>query len=448
MRASALERLRGRFFAPVDIASLVAFRVAFGALMTWEALRYLAHGWVERDFVAPELHFTFFGFDWVRPPPEPGMTGLVVALAGLGLCIGAGLAYRAATVLFFAGFTWFFLVDQTYYLNHLYLVCLLSFLLCFLPLHRAGSVDAWLRPTLRADRIPGWPLHLLRLFLCQVYVFAGVAKLNPDWLRAQPLLTWLERRRDTPLFGPLLANDATAWAMSYCGMAFDLLVGPALLWRRTRPVALAAAVFFHVTNSTLFDIGIFPWMMLASTTLFLEPDWPRRLLRLPAAVVEAAPTRRPRLVVAGTLLWFAVHTALPLRHWLYPGDVSWTEEGHHFAWHMKLRDKQGRVRFRLLDPDTGERWVVHPHERLPKRHALRLRTQPDLILQYAHRLAEEARADGHARVIVHADVLVRLNGRPAQRLVDPRADLASTPRTLGPATWILPLREPLPGWSR
>ncbi len=51
--------------------------------------------------------------------------------------------------------------------------------------------------------------------------------------------------------------------------------------------------------------------------------------------------------------WFAVQCLVPLRHLLYLGNVSWTEEGHRFAWHMKLRDKQGRADFVAVDPTTG-----------------------------------------------------------------------------------------------
>lgn len=440
-----------KLFAPVDLASLVVFRVAFGLLMVWEAVRHLAFGWVERDYVRPPVHFTYFGFDWVRPASAEGMHALFVAIAVLGACVAAGALYRVAAALLFVAVSWVFLIDAAYYLNHIYLVCLLAFLLPWMPLNRAFSVDAALRPGLRADAVSGWPLHLLRLFFCQVYVFAGVAKLTPDWLRAQPLLDFLERRRGVPVVGPLLAHDATAWLMSYGGLAFDLAVGPLLLCRRTRPFAVVAATGFHLMNAALFDIGIFPWLMLAATTLFFEPSWPRRLLpRVPKAWATAAPLPGPRargLVVASMAAWFAAHTALPLRHWLYPGDVAWNEEGHRFSWRMKLRDKAGRARFRLEDLETGERWVVRPERRLPKRSAAMMRTRPDLLLQYAHHLAEEARAEGHARVAVYADVEVRLNGRPPRRLVDPTVDLAAEPRTLGPAPWILPLTEPLPGWG-
>lgn len=439
-----------KLFAPVDAAGLVVFRVAFGLLLTWEAVRHLAFGWVERDFVDPSFHFAFFGFEWVRPASATGMTVVFVALAVLGACVAVGAFYRIAAVGLFVGFSWVFLLDAAYYLNHLYLVCLLAFLLPWMPLHRAFSLDAALRPGLRADSVSGWSLHLLRLFFCQVYFFGGVAKLTPDWLRAQPLLQFLEARRDLPVVGPLLAHDATAWIMSYGGLAFDLAVGPLLLYRRTRPYALVAACMFHLTNAALFEIGIFPWLMLAATTLFCDPSWPRRLRLLPRHRGVAAPVPSVRMRTALMLAmtaWFAVHTLLPLRHWAYPGDVAWSEEGHRFSWRMKLRAKEGRARFRLHDLDTDERWVVHPAGRLPRRSERMMRTRPDLLLQFAHHLAAEARASGHARVAIYADVEVRLNGRRAQRLIDPRVDLATQPRTLGPSSWILPLTEPLPGWD-
>ena len=36
-------------------------------------------------------------------------------------------------------------------------------------------------------------------------------------------------------------------------------------------------MFFHVLNKWMFDIGIFPVMMLAATLLMFPPDWPRKV---------------------------------------------------------------------------------------------------------------------------------------------------------------------------
>ncbi|MFZ5479223.1 MAG: HTTM domain-containing protein [Myxococcota bacterium] len=190
-------RLSWIVLEPVDVASLVVFRIAFGALLTVEAVRYLAKGWVERKFIRPEIHFPFYGFDWL-PHPGAWSTQVFVVLGVLGACVTIGFCYRLAAALYFVGFAWMFLLEQAYYLNHLYLVCLLAFLAPFLPAHRAYSLDARLTPGIRADRVSGWALFLLRAMFVQVYTFAGIAKLNPDSLRAQPLLLWLEQRGDYP----------------------------------------------------------------------------------------------------------------------------------------------------------------------------------------------------------------------------------------------------------
>ncbi|NJK32584.1 MAG: HTTM domain-containing protein [Deltaproteobacteria bacterium] len=227
------------------------------------------------------------------------------------------------------------------------------------------------------------------------------------------------------------------------GILYDLLIVPALLWRRTRVLAIVASLGFHLTNATLFNIGIFPWMMLGATTLFFEPDWPRRvpglrnLLRDWEVPMTAAPGRIQAIWIPVSL-WLAVQIAMPLRHHIYPGDVAWTEEGHNFSWRMKLRSNRGKASFRVRDPETGNEWRVNPQRDLNKRQLRKMAGKPDLILQYAHYVAEvESEKLGH-RVEVRADVFNSLNYRKPQRLIDPERDLAQVEASLLPADWILP----------
>jgi hypothetical protein len=74
-----------------------------------------------------------------------------------------------------------------------------------------------------------------------------------------------------------IRTEWALWVISYGGIAFDFLIVPALLWKRTRAIAVLCAVGFHVSNVFLFNIGVFPWLMLAATTLFFDPWWPRRI---------------------------------------------------------------------------------------------------------------------------------------------------------------------------
>ena len=99
------------------------------------------------------------------------------------------------------------------------------------PAHRAKSFDAFLRPKRRSDTLPTWCLWLLRSQVGLVYFFAGVAKLNSDWLRGEPIRQWLADRDDYPLIGSWLDTEAAVWFFGYGGLIFDLAVAPALLWR-------------------------------------------------------------------------------------------------------------------------------------------------------------------------------------------------------------------------
>jgi vitamin K-dependent gamma-carboxylase len=446
-----LELLTRKLFEPIDIAPLVYLRIVFGCVMLWEVWRYFDHGWIDRYYSPSDFHFTYYGFEWVRPWPGNGMRLHFAALGLAAACVAAGLFYRIAAALFFFGFTYVFLLDEAHYLNHFYLICLIGFLLIFVPAHRSCSLDVHLARTRRSDFAPAWSLWLLRVQIAIPYVFGFIAKLNADWLRGEPMRMWLARRAHYPVLGSFVHEEPVVWFFTIGGVLLDLLIVPCLLWKRTRIPALLAAASFHLLNAWIFRIGIFPWLMLASSLVFFPPECSRRVLRLLRLPIDARPardeaavmptgTRVIALLVAG---YVAVQVLLPLRHFLYPGNVNWTEEGHRFSWHMKLRNKAGELRFDVRDPESGRHWSVDPADRLPEWQLDMVRTHPDMILQYGHYLAERGRSKGFARVEVRARSLAALNGRRKQPLIDPSVDLAKVRRSLWPSHWILPLTEPL-----
>ena len=434
--SSLFHTIRNRLEAPVSIAFLVVFRIAFGLLIALDMFWYFRHGFIVTYYIAPEFTFTYFGFDWVQPLPGFGIY-LVFALVGLsGVLMAAGWRYRMASILFVTGFSYLFLLDQTLYLNHNYMIMLIGLIMTVMPAHRAFSVDVW-RGRVKANATaPTWCLWWLRAQIGLVYFYGGVAKLNPDWLRGEPLRMWLAGRRDMPVIGPWLDTEFTVYFFSYGGLFFDLLIAPLLLFRRTRLPSLIACVFFHLTNSTVFDIGIFPWLMLASTFLFFPPDTIARWLPVPRATAPTPPTRP--LVFAALAVFAAIQIVAPLRHWWYPGDVAWTEEGHRFSWRMKLRSKQGWLTYRVVDPASGRSVTVPPERFLTEYQSSRMATRPDMILQGAHWLARQAEEEINQRPQVFADAFCSLNGRAPQRLIDPTIDLAVQPRSLLSSAWILP----------
>ena len=452
------DALEQRLFRRIDPASLVVFRVIFGTMVAVSALRFFWFGWVDQFFYQREVFFHFPGFEWVVPLPWPGMYVLfgLLAVAGVGIALGA--CYRLSMAVFLVGFTYVGLVDTTNYLNHYWFVRFAASLMLFMPLGRVGSLDAWWQGGSGEEQtLPAWPMWVLRAQIGVVYFFAGVAKLDYDWLvRGQPLDIWLTSRTHLPVVGPLLAADWLPQVMAVAGAGFDLTVVFLLLDRRTRPFAYLGVVGFHGATGWLFNIGMFPVIMIGITTIFFEPDWPRRLVpgRLfehiglggGGAVNVGADTRggmppsKRRWLVGGLVVWFVIQMTMPVRHVLYPGDVNWTQEGFDFAWRVKLVERGGSLTYRVSAPETGESWVVHPRRYLTERQVELASADPSKILELAHYIAEDFADRGHGEVEVRADVFVSLNGRPARRLVDPEVDLADQPRSIGHKSWIL-LRE-------
>ena len=412
--------LRQHLGAWEDGASLGAFRAGLGLLLAASAARFAARGWVEALYLTPAWRFAWV--PWAVCPPAAGLYGLL-ALVGLGgLLLAVGWRPRLSLAVALGAFVYLELLDKALYLNHYVLITLLGLTLLLAPAPLAGP---W---------APRWLLWLLRTEVGLVYTWAGLHKLNADWLlRGEPLHPWLRARADLPGVGPLLARPETALAMGWAGALYDLSIVGLLLWPRTRRLALAAVVVFHALTGALFPIGAFPWLMILCSSLFLDPDWPRRLLRRPSAGAPppGVPLSRGGLAVLGAL---TVGLALwPGRSVLYPGEVRWTEVGFRLSWRVMLIEKTGFVEYRVVEPGTGRAWRIDPGAELTPLQHKQLRTQPDLIAQYARHLAE--RFPG-ARV--YADAWASLNGRPAQRLIDPAVDLA-VPEAALPSGWIVPL---------
>ena len=442
--SAAVRGLRERLSEPVDIASMVMARILFGLLMLWMVVRYFGKGWIEKYWIEPEFHFRYFGFDWATPWPGDGMYWHFLALGILAVLVTFGLFYRVAALLFCLGYTYVFLLEQARYLNHAYLVCLVSFLMAVIPAHRASSLDVKYGLCRRSDTVPAWCLWLLRFQIGAVYFFGGVAKINADWLAGEPLRAWLSRRMDYPLIGFLFSEEAVVMGMAWGGMLFDLLIVPLLMCRRTRVVGFVGVLFFNFTNAVVFHIGIFPWLAIALSTMFFEPDWPRRymVMKQDQAVMSVGAARCSWVVLAFLALYVSWQLFLPLRHWLYPGNVSWTEEGHLYAWHMKLRSKSGRVRFYVKD-DTGEEFKVRSKAYLKSWQRRKMAARPDMIHQFVYYLGGRLRAEGRQVVSIRVDARVSLNGRRRQRLLDPNVNLLVEPRSIWPSPWINPLEVPL-----
>ena len=154
---------------------------------------------------------------------------------------------------------------------------LIAFLMVVVPAHRAYSVDATLTGRPQSSTVPAWSIWLFRLQFELLYIFAGVVKINPDWLRLEPMGMWMARRSDFALIGPLFTEDWFVAIIAYSVILLHIVGAPLLLFRRTRIYVAALYFVFHITNHFFFQIGIFPWLAIAGTLLFFDPNWPRQL---------------------------------------------------------------------------------------------------------------------------------------------------------------------------
>jgi len=363
-------------------------------------------------------------------------------MTGAAACIALGIAYRPACLLFTLSFSYAHLCDKANYLNHYYLISLVSALMTLMPLDREASLRVYFAPAERRSSARAWALYLLRFQIAVVYVFGGIGKLGRDWLwHAEPLRIWLSANVELPVLGRFFEQRSVALAFSWAGLIFDLSVVPLLLWPRTRRPAYVVVVVFHTLTALLFKIGMFPWLMMLSATLFFDPGWPRPLLdRFLAARPPKIRDDEPRFGAYKLLalsLYVAVQVLLPLRHLLYPGNTLWSEEGFRFAWRVMLIEKSGELELNVVDR-RGRRRVVSPRRYLTAFQARMAATQPDMILELAHIVARDFERRGVGPVQVFADARVSFNGRPSAPLIAPTADLAQLHDGFSHKPWILP----------
>jgi hypothetical protein len=417
--------------------------VLFGLAMTISSVRFLLLGWINEQYVAPKIHFPYYGLSWVQPLPEYGLYAVYGALllSSLGVMVGAW--YRISSVILFLAFTYIELLDKTYYLNHYYFVSIVAFLFCLVPANRAWSVDARMKPSIAVASVPRWTIAVFMIQISMVYVFAGIAKITPHWLLdAMPLRIWLPANDTLPVIGPIFSISWMPWVFSWAGMIYDCTVPFFLMWHRTRLIAYAAVIGFHVVTGMMFQIGVFPLVMILMTLVFFPAQYHEYALRrltgmtLPESGSWNPTWGTPRLMVVALHLFLQV--VLPFRFLLYPGDLYWTEQGYRFSWRVMLMEKAGYATFTVHDPESGRKGVVNNRDWLNAHQEKQMAFQPDMILQFAHVLRDAYSKPGYPPPKVTAEVWVTMNGERSRLLVDPNRDLGKETDGFHHFDWILP----------
>lgn len=428
-------------FKHIDNSALIVFRICFGLLCFLESVGAVITGWVKRTLIDPEFTFNFIGFDWLQPLPGDWMYAYYIIMGILGLLIMVGYKYRWSALGFALLWAGTYFMQKSSYNNHYYLLFLLSFIMVLLPAHRYASLDVKRNPKLKRISMPNWCRWVFILQLFIVYTYASLAKLYPDWLDTSVVKLLMQGKSHFPLVGGLLQQEYMHYFITYSGILFDGLVIPLLLFKPTRKYIFYASIFFHLFNSFVFHIGIFPYLSLAFCLFFFDAKTVRNIFlkkkELYAGNFIETPNYQNVLKIAFAI-YFIIQIALPLRHYFIEDKVIWTEEGHRLSWRMMLRAKSGSIHFRVVDNTTNRIIPIKLDDYLTKKQQRGLKTKPDFIWQFVQRLKQKFNTDGKS-ISIYATSYVSVNGKPSKRFINPDIDLAKAEWNLFKhSTWLLP----------
>ncbi len=428
-------------FKQVDNSPLIVFRIIFGLLCFLESVGAILTGWVKRTLIEPEFTFTFIGFEWLQPLPGFGMYVYYIIMGVFGLFIMLGYRYRFSAIMFTIMWLATYLMQKSSYNNHYYLLILLSAIMALLPAHKYASLDVKNNPEKKRISMPNWCKAIVILQMFIVYTYGSIAKLYPDWLDLTVMEILMKGKQHYYIVGDFLQQNWVHYILAYGGILYDGLVIPLLLYKPTRKWAFLASIFFHLFNSIVFQVGIFPYLSLAFTLFFFDSKTINRLFLKKKPFYDGnevvVPNNKNTLI--GVLsIYFIVQILLPLRHHIIQDNVLWTEEAHRMSWRMMLRTKYGYATYHVYDKQTKETTIVNLDDYLTKKQQRHVASKPDFIWQFSQRLKKEYAKKGQD-ISVFVDGKISVNGRPFKPLIDKKVDLAAEKwPVFSHSKWILP----------
>ena len=437
-------------FKEVSIAPLVVLRITFGALLLYGTYRTYEKGWIKEMYVDPVYHFSFV--DWAQPLAGYGMYWVYGLMAIFSIMIAIGFLYRFSTVSFFLLFTYCELIDKTYYLNHYYLVSILVFWMIWVPAHRWFSVDTLLFPRIKSSTCFNWQILIFKVQLSLVYFFAGLAKVNPDWLfRAQPMATWLPGLYEIPVLGQLMHYKELAFVFSWLGCVYDLTIWLFLWIKRTRGLAYVAVIVFHVLTAILFPrIGMFPFIMITGTIIFFSSEWHEKVLRFFRAGIEVVKesytstlsSSVKSFISLSLMSYVLLQLFLPMRYLQHSGNLFWHEQGYRFSWRVMLMEKNGLTNIILHDPAKDFRQEVDQNKYLTPFQKQQMRSQPDMLLQFGNFVAREYEKINGYLPEIFVKSKISLNGRRSQIFTNDTINIVGLQDPIR-SGWLIPFKENL-----
>lgn len=418
---------KGKLFQEIDNSPLIIFRMLFGFLLFVESWGAILTGWVKTNLISPKVFFSFIGFEWLHPLPGYGMYFYFICMGVLGLLVMIGYRYRLSLLCFTILWTAQYLMQKTAYNNHYYFLTLICFLMLFLPANAYYSIDVKRNKNIKSLTMPQWCSFVLILQVSILYIYASIAKLYPDWLDGTFTRLLYSHKTDFPFIGKFFTEKWFYISIAYLGILFDGLIVPMMLWKKTRTLALIASLIFHLSNSFILKVGIFPYFALSFIVFFYPPDTIRRIFfkKRPALSLKTYNyTNKNQTYILLVIIYFIIQLLLPIRHYFIKGDVFWTEEGHRLSWRMMLRQRNGSTYFTIIDKKTKEILTFNMHDLFTEKQIHRIDCYPDFIWQAAQYIKQDFKQK-NKEIEIYANTKISVNAHPFKQFIDSKIDLAS-----------------------
>lgn len=271
---------------------------------------------------------------------------------------------------------------------------------------------------------------------------AGVKKLSFEWLSGYAMINLSHHWVFTPLtliFGSELIDLII---VHWFTCIFDLTIVIWLIYKPSRIIATIVCALFHLMNSRLFSIGMFPWVCLAELPLFYDRSWPRNVFmkfnsnnkpmmpnnltkrnRSEKEVAHKNPSKKQKMVITILICYCCIQCAIPFSHDITKGFNNWTNGIYGYSWDMMVHAWDTvMIVVKIINSNNGEIKYLNPYAYTDND---RWTKHPDLVYQFAKCVDKKLQKiyNNQHNYSVYVDVWCSLNGRFQQRLFDPNVDI-------------------------
>jgi hypothetical protein len=273
MPSAQSEALELRVLAFVRIAMAALILVRTTPVLAWTHAAFLHGTWPLLGWPTDAYHAAIGGWTW----PPAVIAALCIARTCCAVVLLAGVFSRASGVA--TGILGYLVLaqDELAHVQTLHLLYASAILI--------GMSDCGCEFALRRQKpiSPQSSVWLLRLWIASIYFWASLAKLHADWFSGSAFATF---HRYGGLAGPvadiLFATETRRMVLAMCVALVEFLLGPALLFERTRKYALASALLFHVSIEMVAKPDVFSYAMCVLLLVFLTPAAQRASAPAPA----------------------------------------------------------------------------------------------------------------------------------------------------------------------